>query len=64
LVGLENIMVDQKGGEIRDANNIINNAKEKLKFFIPISIHSSTRIINILVLKSRRLLKVRFNYGG
>jgi hypothetical protein len=50
-------MVDQSGGETRVANNIIKNAKEELKFPRPSLIHSSTRIINILVLKSRRLLK-------
>jgi hypothetical protein len=64
LVGLENIMVDQNGEEIRDANNIIKNVKEKPRFPIPSSIHSLTRIINILVLKSKRLLKGCFNYGG
>jgi hypothetical protein len=64
LAGLENIMVNQSGGEIKDANNIIKNAKEEPKFLRPSSTHSSTKIINILVLKSRRLLKGRFNYGG
>ncbi len=57
-------MVDQSGGEIRDANNIIKNAKEEPKFPIRSSTHSSTRIINILVLKLRRLPKGCFNYGG
>jgi hypothetical protein len=50
-------MVDQNGGEIRDANNIIKNDKEEPKFPRPSLTHNSTRIINILVLKLRRLLK-------
>jgi hypothetical protein len=53
-------MVHQRGGEIRDANNIIKNAKEEPKFPKPSSPHSLARIISILVLKSRRLLKGHF----
>jgi hypothetical protein len=64
LVGFENIIANQNGEEIRDANNIIKNAKEESKFPRPSSTHSLASIINILVLKSRRLLKGCFNYGG
>jgi len=62
LAGLEKIMANQRGGEIRDANNIIQNAKEEPRFPKPSSIHKPTGIIKVL--KSRRLLKGRFNYGG
>jgi hypothetical protein len=56
-------MVNQNREEIRDANNIIKNVKEKPRFPRPRLSHNLARIGNILILKLRRLLNGRFNYG-
>jgi hypothetical protein len=63
LAGLENIMVNQKREEIRDADNIIKNAKEKPRFPRPRLSHNLARNSNILILKLRRVLNRHFNYG-